>query len=340
MKTRYIRILTALAVLILVALAAWAAFSFVVQPSPVVLAGKGKGLGKDQIISGQASTSALSVGKGDVFRFRLEVMYDSNQIAGIDRASLDRTVNFKPFEIRGYQETDAFMDARTRIYRRDYELQFIEGALDQPYQLPTIVVRYQLKNADGFAEKAVVPAPITVGKRVPENVGENQTEVELRPITDKIQDPSRDRLIGVLGGLGALFLIGGVMHLTLRTLPQWREEMKQRRERESGDTLVQAYRALGEQIATKVEPQLVLHQMDYLVRLVLVQKEKTGWLDEPNLTQVSAEIRPALTALFQQCEQSYARNGDRPTDIHPSVEQLDEVLKFYYGAREVEAWKS
>ena len=336
MKKKQIRILVALATLVVVALLAFFAASFVLQASPMVMAGKGKGLGQDQVISGQAGAREFGVRKGDAFPFLLEVLYDSTQIAEIDRASLDKSVDLKPFEIRGYQETESAMDTRTRVYRREYTLQLIDGKLDQAYQLPTIVVRYQLKNSDGFAEKAVVPDPIWVASRLPADV----SNLELRLITDKVEDPSKDRFVWVLWAFGGLMVVGGAADLTWRVLPQWREQAKKRRKVEGGDIFIQAYRSLYQHVAMKKEPKSLLHQIDHILRLVLAQKEKAGWLEEPDLEKVSAEIQPVVTALFEKCQQAYGADGIEPADVDQTIKQLDEVLQFYFGAGEVEAWRN
>lgn len=335
MKIRGIRVGWVGALLVAVVLLVLVVASFVTQPSPIVSAGKGKGLGKDQLISGQAFAREFGVRKGDAFPFLLEVLYDPIQVAGIDRASLDRSVDVKPFEIRGYQETDYAVNDRTRVYRREYTLQLIEGKVDQAYQLPTIVVRYQLPHATGYAEKAIVPNPISTVSRLPADV----TDMELRPISDKIDDPSRDRLIGVLWAAGGLVALGAIVHLTWRVIPEWRVQSQQRRRINGGDVIVQAYRSLDAQLAMQADAKSVLHQIDHVLRLTLAQKEKMNWLEEPNLDRIPAEIRLTVMELFSKCQQSYGINGIGPTDLRPAAEHLDAILEFYFGAGEVEAWR-
>jgi hypothetical protein len=334
-KKKPIRILVDLAATVVVVFLAFVAASFVLQAGPIVLAGKGKGLGKDQIISGQAGAGEYAIRKGDTFPFRLEVLYDSTQIAGIDRASLDKSVDLRPFEIRSYVETDSAMNASTRIYRRDYTLQLIDGQLDQAYQLPTIVVRYQLKNTQGFAEKAVVPDPILAVSRLPTDV----SNLELRPITDKVQDPSRGRFIWILWVLGGLMFAGGGADLTWRVLPRWKARAKRQMHMEDGGVIVQAYRSLAQITANKARPKVILHQIDHLLRLVLVQKEQMHWLEEPALDRLPGAIQPVLANLFEKCQQAYGAAEVDIVDADQSLKQLDEVLQFYFGAGEVEAWR-
>ena len=335
MKKKQTQILVALAAIVGIALLAVVAVSFVLHPGPIEFQ-NANGLGEGQIILAQAGTSAVGIGKGDAFPFLLEVQYDTTQIAGIDRASLDKSVNLKPFEIRGYKEAEFSVDTHTRVYRREYELQLIDGKLDQAYQLPTIVVRYQLKNSDGFAEKAVVPDPILVASRLPTDV----SNLQLRPITDKVEDPSKVRLIWVLWIFGGLMIVGGVADLVWRIKPQWREEGKKQRRSESDNIYFQSYRALYQNVAVKKEPKTLLHQMDHILRLILAQKEKMDWLEEPDIKKVSAEIQPVVAALFAKFQQSYGADAIHVEDVDQSVKQLDEVFQFYFGVGEVEAWRN
>ncbi|HEX9077241.1 MAG TPA: hypothetical protein VF932_15750 [Anaerolineae bacterium] len=335
MKTRQKWALAGLGVIIL-ALSAYAAVQFVLQPTPVIFREKGKGLGKDQIISARAGARVYGVRKGDAFPFVLEVLYDSTQIAEIDRANLDKSVNLRPFEVRDFQDTEFAMDAHTRIFRREYTLQFIDGKVDQSYQLPTIVVRYRLKNTDGFAEKGALPDPIVVQSRLSEDI----SNLELRPITDKIVDPSRDRLMVVLWGGGGLIGVFAVAHLALRTIPQWRSQSKQRRRIAEEDVFIQAYRALDPQQVRRAEPKRVLYQIDHLLRLILAEKEKVGWLEEPNLESLPAAIRPSVTELLTKTQQSYSLNGTGPADIEIALNKLDTVLQFYFGPDEIKQWRT
>jgi hypothetical protein len=335
-KKKQTRILVALAAIVVVVVLTFVTVSFVLRPSPIVMSGKGKGLGKGLMISGQAGAGEFGVRKGDTFPFQLEVLYDSTRIAGIDRASLDKSVDLSPFEMRGYQEAESVMDSTTRIYRRVYTLQLIDGKLDQPYQLPTIVVRYQLKDSNGFAEKAVVPDPILVASRLPKDVG----DLELRLITDKVVDPSRGRFIWALWILGGLIFVGGAADLTWRVLPQWKARTKRQMRMEGGDVVVQAYRSLVQNLAGKAKPKVTLHQMDHFLRVVLAQKEQTGWLEEPDLDKVPGEIRPVVKALFEKCQQTYGADEIDPAGVDQMVKQLDEVLQFYFGAGEVEVWRN
>jgi hypothetical protein len=330
-KTWIVAILATLAV----ALLAFGVASFILKSSPIVFQ-KAKGLGRGHVLLGYAGAKNPLIGKGDAFPFLLTVEYDPNQIAGIDSDALDKAVDLRPFEIRDYRETEYAVDARTRVYQREYELQFIDGKVDQSCQLPTIVVRYRLNNSNAFAEKAVVPDPIFVAARLPADI----SNLELRPISDKVADPSRDRLLWVLWALGGLLAIGGAIDITLRTIPRWKEKVKQGKRLEEREVLIQAHRALHRHVAMNVEPRVLLRQVDCILRLVLAKKLRTGWLEEPDLKDVSVEIKPVLADLLENCQRAYSPNGVGPADVDQTVKQLEQVLQFYFGTGEVEAWRN
>ena len=134
--------------------------------------------------------------------------------------------------------------------------------------------------------------------------------------------------------------IGGGADLTWRVLPQWKARAKGQKRVEGGDVVVQAYRSLIQNIANKVKPKVILHQMDHLLRLVLAQKEKTDWLEEPDLDKVPVEIRSGVRTLFEKCQEAYRAGEIELADVDQTLKLLDEVLQFYYGAGEVEAWKN
>lgn len=334
MKIRRIRIPVVLAAFVVVVLAGIAVVSLILQPTPPAFR-VGSALKRGDIIFAQARAGDFGVRLGDAFPFLLQVQYDTAQVAGIDRASLDRAVSFKPFEIRGYKETEFDLDSHTHLYQREYSLQLIDGQVGKTFSFPTIVVRYQLRNANGFAEKAVVPDPIFVGARLPENVD----DLELRLITAFVVDPSRERLIWAVWALGGFLLVAGAADLTLRALPAWRKQAMQRRRMRSGDVFVQAYRSLCQRAAAPGDPKSLLHQTAHVLRLVLAQQEKVGLLEEPDLEKLPSAIRSTVTALFDECQQAYRADGIQAVSVEQAMKQLEAILQFYFGEREVEAWR-
>lgn len=335
-KTRLVWILTGLAALVTVAL-------ILFLPSPQDLAvgrAKMEELPKGQAILAETRAERFGVQKGDAFLYLMEVLYDPDQVSEIDRASLDRNVNLEPFEVRDIKETEFDLDSRTRVYQREYELQLISGEVEHLYEFPTVVVRYSLKDVEGFADKAVVPEPIYVAPRLPADISDLELGYgPLRPLKGEIEDVSQNRLPWLLWALGGCVAALAVADLSLRVIPQRKEKAKQAR-RVGNEVLYQAYRSLHLNVAMAVEPNRLLHQMDHILRLVLAQKEKTDWLEEPNLDLLSSGIREPAVSLFEKCQKAYGTEVvEQKEVVEEALGQLEEILKFYF-AEEVEAWRS
>ena len=336
-KTRLVWILTGLAALVTVAL-------ILFLPSPQDLAvgrAKMEELPKGQAILVATRSERFGVQKGDAFLYLVEVLYDPDQVSEIDRASLDRNVNLEPFEIRDIKETGFDLDSRTRVYQREYEIQLISGEVEHLYEFPTIVVRYSLKDPQGFAEKAVVPEPIYVVPRLPADISDLELGYgPLRPLKGKIEDVSQNRLPWLLWALGGCVAALAVADLTLRVIPQRKGMLKQTRKVESGDVLYQAYRSLHGNVAMAVEPKRLLHQMDCILRLILARKEKSDWLEEPNLDLLSSGIREPVISLFEKCQKSHGPEIIEQKEVEEALKQLEEILSFYFGEGEMAAWRS
>jgi hypothetical protein len=309
------------------------AYTFVLRPGPVVYR-QARGLAPDQIIAAQAQAGTFSVRKGDVFPFVLQVLYDSTQIGGIDRTNLDQALNLKPFEVRAFRDAEYDLDDRTRVFQRQFDLQLIDGKVGQSYQLATIVVRYQMRQANSFGEKAVVPDPILVAARLPDKID----NLELRPISDMVEDASRDRVAGILLALGGVMVAGGIVHLAWRAARPFRTG-KAPAPAGDGHVVAQAYRALH-QHSTGESPALVLHQAYHILWLTLNQKAGAGWLQEPSLDRLPAPITPTVTAVLATCEQAYSEDEIGSEQVEETIRKLTQILQFYFGAGEVEAWKS
>jgi hypothetical protein len=264
------------------------------------------------------------------------VQYDPSQVLEIDRSSLDKSIDFKPFEIRDSREADYVVNERTRAYRKEYELQFIEGKLDQAYTFPSLVVRYKLKDSGGYADKAVDLGPVYAASRLPEDV----EQLELRMLTEKLEDPSRRYVPWVLWSVGGLLILAGAVNLAWRTIPQWRQAAAGARKRtEQDDVIAQAYRSLLNNAERDAEPRQVFQQTDRLLRLVLARKENISWLDEPDLNGISPQIKETVLSLFEATQQM--NNGAVSKDgIQPTLDQLQSVLGYYYGAGEIKAWRT
>ena len=331
----------AFTVLVVVAVVAFALLSSSSGASPRrPLFGKGEGLRQGEIILAKTWAGQLGVQKGDVFPYYVEVWYDPTAVSEIDTASLDREVNLHPFEIRNITENSFKHTSRTIVYQRVYEVQLVSGKVDQLYEFPTALIRYRLKGSAGISNTSVTPEPVYVAPRVPPDVPDLQFGYgPLRPIAGKISGVSA-RLPWTLWALGACFIVVGVVTLARRSITGWNNSKAQRNQGGEGGILREAYRSLSENAAATAEPRVSLHQMDRILRIVLAQKEKTGWLKELDGDQVSSEIREPVAALLQRCGKAYSRSSVEPADVEYARHQLDQILELYFGEADLEAWRS
>ncbi len=329
-----VRVFLISAALVAVALAAFLVGSSFFSSRSLILE-KGRGLPKNQSILIKTKVEGFGVQKGDAFSYVVEVWYDPNQVSEIDRTALEKSLNWKPFEIRGAKESEFQLDGRTRLYQREYELQLIDGKVDYLYKFPTLVVRYRLKGSEGFLEKTAVPEAIYVAPRLPANI----KGLELKPITEKIQDGRQENLPWILWGLGGVLALLGVFDLAWRVIPTWKESRKQRRTAEGVDVLSEAYGALHRNIEKGVEAKSVLHQMDRILRIVLARKEKGDWLNGFNPDGMPSEIKESVLSFFAKSEKAYRPEDVEKKETDEALSQLQRILIFYFGKREVEAWR-
>jgi len=296
-----------------------------------------KGLPYGEAIMIETTTGDRAVHQGDTFPYLVEVLYDPDQVAEIDKANLGKSVHLEPFEIRGMKEREFTLpDSGTRVYQRKYELQLLEGKTDTVYKFPTLTVRYRLQDDSGFLNKPITPKTVFIASRLPANTG----SLELRPLKGKIQVLSQEYLTWILWVLGGLLAILGIVDLVWRVLPQWKGMRKEARTAEGIDTLSAAYRALHRNIAGGIEAKTLLHQMDHMLRIVLAHKNQIDWLDGADLEEVPSGIRPTVISLFERCQKAYQTTAAEPIDQKEALAQLEEILNFYFNRREVEAWKS
>jgi len=339
-KTRLVWILTGLVVLVTVVL-----ILFLPNPHDL-LVGKAKveQLPEGQDILGNAWTEIQSVQKGDAFLYIVEVLYNPSQVSGVDRDSLDTAVNLEPFEVRNIEEKEFNLDSGARVYQRQYEIQLMNGETEHLYEFPTIVVLYELRYADGFAETSVMPEPIYVSTRLQEGMYEmisalGQGYDPLRPLEGKIEDVSQNRLPWILWILGGFLVALTVVDLRLRVIPQWKEQEREVKKTKMSEALRQAYRSLDEKAAIGAEPKGLLYQMDYILKIVLVQRENAGWLEEPNLDLVSDEIKASVISLFEKCQNAYGIEEIKQKDVDEALKELKKILSFYFEG-EMEEWKA
>ncbi len=340
-KSKAILIGGAFTVLVVVAVVAFTLLSSSSGASPRrPLLDKGEGLRQGEIILAKTWAGQLGVQKGDVFPYYVEVWYDPAAISEIDKASLDKEMNLHPFEIRDIKENSFKLASRTIVYQRIYEVQLVSGQVDELYEFPTALVRYRLKGSPGLSNTSVTPEPVYVAPRVPPDVPDLQFGYgPLRPIAGKRSEVSAP-LPWILWAVGACFTAVGAVTLARRSITGWNNSKAQRNQGGEGWIVRDAYRSLSENAAATAEPRVLLHQMDRILRIVLAQKEKMGWLEELDGEQVSPEIREPVAALLQRCGKAYNRSSVEPTDVKCAWHHLDQILEFYFGEADLEAWRS
>jgi hypothetical protein len=339
-KTRLVWILTGLAALVTVALILFLPN----QDDLSVGQAKVEQLPEGQAILSNAWSELQSVQKGDAFLYIIEVLYNPDQISEIDRDSLDNNVNLAPFEIRDTKETEFNLDSGARVYQRQYEIQLINGETEYLYEFPTIVVRYKLKGVEGFAETSVVPEPVYVTSRLPSDMSSVINSLKagndspLRPMEGTTEDASRNRLPWIFWSLGGFLIIMTVADFTLRVVPQRREQERQAKVAKMSQVLYQACSSLKQNVSSGAEPRAFFHQMEHILRILLAQKEKAGWLEELNLDLVPDGIRPSVISLFDRCQKAYWAEEISPKEVSEALEELGKILNYYF-AGEAEAWR-
>lgn len=287
-------------------------------------------------ISVTTRAEPFGVRKGDLFSYYFEVWYDPQLVAAIDKVSLDGAIDLAPFEVRRSEESEFAPGPQLRLYRREYDLQLIVGQVDQQYRFPSITVRYRPRDAEGLLSITAEPAPVFVASRLPAEID----DLELQPIAPTVSELGRQRLPWLLWGLGALLAALGAADLAWRVLPQLQGAAAGARTPRQGGVLVEAYRSLHLNPGRTDDPRRLLHQIDHLLRLVLAAQHSLDWLEEPDLTRVPGEVRGTVSQLFESCQQAYRPGAVEEGRLAEAMAQLDEALRYYYGAEELEAWRS
>ena len=258
--------------------------------------------------------------------------YNSNGIAGINKDDLKKSINLRPFDIRSMNEAEFNLDARTKVYQLEFELQVIDPIVDRVYQFPTITVQYKPNGYTQYAKISAVPAPVYVAPRLPADA----SDLEIRLPSGPVQDPSSKYFTPVILSLGGLLGIMGIANMFWQRIPRRKKPVEQRK-MSNDSTIYQAYRSLCENISSDIEPRRLLFQIDHILRLLLVQKEKIGWLQDLNTELISPAIRQSATSIFQECQNALESDNPAKKEAEAAQIQLREILKFYFG-EEVETW--
>jgi hypothetical protein len=325
--------------LILVSLAAIVAAGLWVVPSFLSLRQvtfeKDRGIAEGKAIEVKTKVEGFGVHKGDAFPYSVEVRYNLDLVSWIDKTSVDKSVNFKPFEARAVTEREFDLNSRTHLFVREYHLQLIDGKVNALYKFPSILVRYKSKESGAYEEKAITLDPIFVSSRLPSDT----TGLDLKPIQPGLEDTRRSKFHWILTALGGFLGILALADLAWRVIPQWRKATWQRRTAEGVDVLSEAYGSLQAAVAQGAEPTYLLHRMDRILRIVLARKENMGWLEEPNLEQVAPGIKAEVMSLFSKCQGTDGNPSFEQKQIPEALKQLGKILAFYCGEKEVQAWR-
>jgi hypothetical protein len=333
-KSRLVWVAVALAVVLALATAVLWLTGSPLWPYRLV-AKPAQALADDSVIEVEARAATPQVHQGDLFTYVVEVHYNPTRVAEIDRSSIDRGLSLKPFEIRGIQDSQLNLSGGTRVLRREYQLQLVNGTVDVLYEFLGFPLRYKLRNSEGFSEKNAVPEPVYVAPRLPADA----SSVELRPPTGHVVDPSRRYLPWLLSALGLALAGAGAADLAWRTLPQWRATAQPKRKLGDDDTLVVAYRSLQRGPLEDGEPRQLLYRMEHTLRLALARRGKLGWLDELDAEQAPPEMRPALAAFLQRVQGRRGANGVSRQDAEQALGELEAILICCFGTEEVQAWR-
>lgn len=289
-------------------------------------------------ISVTTRTDRRSVLKGDAFFYSVEVWYNTDAVADIDRVSLGKATNLAPFEVRSIRESEFSPEPKLRVYRREYELQMVQGKVGRTYEFPEIVVRYRPRGSAGLLSVSATPQPIFVASRFPADIAD--LDLELNPIAPPVVDLGRSRASWGLLALGALLASAATVDLVRRVIPQWKGCRHPRDTKGEGGLLADGYRSLLASIASGVEPQRVLYQVDHLLRAVLASKDQLDWLEDPRAATLSPAVRDVAAQLFERCEKACRPGSIAQEEVQQALGELEAILRYFYGEREVEAWRS
>lgn len=282
------------------------------------------------------------VQKGDAFYYVVEVVYDTSFVSGIDKETLDENVNLNPFEIKDITERTFRLDSQTKVYQRLYLVQFVSGNVERIYDFPSLVVKYKLKSANGYAETPAVPESVYVAPRLPSSgaviiSGLNAGTYSLQPLDGNIKKIGVNTVSWILWIVGGLLLILLVVNLITRVIPQWKEDERQQRSKHMSEFLRKAYGSLLDNVASCTKPASLFHQIDYILRVILSPENKIGLLQELDLEQVPCEIKSTVTSLFEKCAKSYENADITQQEVEEAVKMLEDVMKYYY-AEDMEEW--
>lgn len=229
---------------------------------------------------------------GDAFLYRIAIIYNP-RIVKLEKISLDQSVDFNPFIVRKFQEKEQVWMSPLKRYIREYELQLLSGQVNKLYTFPTIIVAYQNLTSGENMVKKVVPMPVYVSARLPEDVRGLTT----KPLKGELINITLWRMPLLLLGLGGFFGITGLVLL-------WR------RKRQAALGIANEWLAtlkildLLEQLAPKSNPGTVYYQLHQLLTILLIDRFEMN-LMEPSFEGVPVQHRTKLTEILTELKRTY-----------------------------------
>jgi hypothetical protein len=313
-----------------------------------LLLGKAK---VDDLPEGQAitvDTKAENFGilRGDLFYYYVDVIYNPQLVAEIDKDNLLLVINLEPFEIRDTVTKDIKLASDKRLLRIQYQLQLIDGETNKIYEFPSIVVRYRPANTEGYMEYPAQAEPVYITSRLPDDI-QNILQLMkidldlgysmLRPVNGEVISTEQSRLPYIFIIAGVFLAVGVMSDYFLRIVPQRRKE-KEKSISEKNTLISNACASLYRNIKDGAAIEDILYQADHIVRLVLFQKENLDWLEDLRNQTISPGIKDTVFSFFRNT-QNPVEECQSEKHIAETLEYMDKILKFYYP-EEAEGWKN
>jgi hypothetical protein len=299
--------------------------------------------GKSIAVNSRAES--FGVLKGDVFLYYVDILYNPEKVSEIDTQGLIDTIDLTPFDVRAINETEFKLNDGTKIHRLTYELQLVDGIVNNLYNFSSIVIRYKLSGSEGFQEMPASAEPIYVSSRLPESDEDFVAlsyldlgyEAPLRALQGEILEVKQNSIPWILLIAGGLLAIGTAIDFTVRIMPQKRKD-KENARIEKNKQIARIYNTLYKNIGDGTSYDNIIYQIDHIARLVISRNEHLDWLEELDINQVSVDIREETAALFNNVYK-IGKGTLNENDVKDSLEYMDKILKYYYH-EDVDTWKN
>lgn len=293
-------------------------FLFYLLSTPILILEKEK-IEQDKLIWVEIE-SKDSVYLGDVTSYKIRILYRFRQIK-IDRAGLGQ-INFEPFEVRDWGEREIFLDSKTKVYQREYQIQLIEGKTNQLYNFTSFTLRYRTKGSQDWQEMEVELKPIFISARLPEDLD----NLELKPVEGEIRDINIQMVSWLFFGGGTLCILGGLLGLKMIFKRKKKPIIKHRH------YLLKICDNLMERLELGEDPQLICHQTFQVLMVSLARKEEIDWL-KLELPKLPKKIEKKAKGLFEKCQRGYGPEPLEKEEVKEMISDLQEIVNFWLKRR-------